>query len=636
MKSRHIHTLLALIFSILLFFFFAHTLYYCNNKYQSNTVQPIGGVLMLSEEDLNSDTPLFLSHQWACFPEALLTPKDFTTGNVPESRYFTLGSYANFSYGDTSHSPQGSTTYRLTVSLPESPSTYALYLPEIFSAYTLWLNDEEMWSQGNPSPRFYKDKIGSKMLAFTAGGTLHITIAVTNYSHIYSGMVYPPAFGHLSAVEKYNSIRILHSGISLTVILLSGLFSLFFACRLKHKNAGLFAILCGILFISSLYPILFSYGTFSAWPWYPLELFCLTAMYPLILLLQGKILKLSKKILCMETVFFLLSSLVALLFCLLFSENARFASFYSLFIFLFKASCSVILLAQACYAYRYSVAASPVLLVGTVLFACSLITDRIYSDYEPIYGGWFQEIGAFFLVISIACELSKEMTDAYRSRLLLREETHALTRQIEIQKTHYMELNDRIDESIRLRHDHRHHLQTLLSYLQQNKIEKSLEYLNQYVDSRERSERIMLCRHMLADALFQYYKARCNEDSIAFECLADLPADIPIADTDFSILFGNLLENAYEAASLVKSDAYIKIQLQSQKDKIIALIENNYEIEPVFHNNRLDSTKHAGAGIGTKSATLIVEKNKGVIEFDTQNHVFSVRLVLPFPAATDL
>lgn len=630
MKSRHILTIAVLIFSILLFFFFAHTLYYYNNKYQGSAVQPIGGVYMLSERDLSSDTPLFPAYQWVCFPGSLLTPDDFEAGNFPQGRYITLGSYANFSYGDTSRSPHGSATYRLTICLPNTPSAYALYLPEIFSAYTLWINNEKILSQGNPSPLSYKDNVGNKLVSFTAGGTIHITIAVSNFSHIYSGMVYPPAFGHASTVEKYVWTRLLYSGITLTVIFLSGLFSLFFSCRLKHKNAGLFTLLCLILFLSSLYPVLFSYGTFSVWPWYPLELLCLTAMYPLIALLQGRILKLPQKWVQKETVFLFLCSLTALLFSLLFNSSSWFASLYSQFIFFFKAACSILLLVQAYYAYRHFVTASPILLGGTLLFACSLISDRIYPDYEPIYGGWFQEIGAFFLVLSIACELWKDMTDAYRSRFLLQQETYALTRQIEIQKTHYRELNERIDETIRLRHDHRHHMQTLLSYLQQNKIDKSLEYLSQYVDFREQKGRIVFCRHMLADALFQYYKSRCDENSIIFECLADLPAELDIKDADFSILFGNLLENAYEAASLLESGAYIKIQMQCQKNNLVALIENNYKTEPILRNNRFDSTKHTGAGIGTKSATLIVQKNKGVIEFDTQNNVFYVRLLLPF------
>lgn len=130
------------------------------------------------------------------------------------------------------------------------------------------------------------------------------------------------------------------------------------------------------------------------------------------------------------------------------------------------------LLFQAYYSYQKESLTSPILLIGTVLFASSLTADRMYPSYEPIYGGWFQEIGTFLLVVSIGYELWQDLSKTYRAKLLLEEETHYLAKQIEIQKAHYQELTERIDESIRLRHDHRHHMQTVTTYLQNNEREK--------------------------------------------------------------------------------------------------------------------------------------------------------------------
>ena len=119
---------------------------------------------------------------------------------------------------------------------------------------------------------------------------------------------------------------------------------------------------------------------------------------------------------------------------------------------------------------------------------------------------------------------------------MLEEETHYLAKQIEIQKAHYQELTERIDESIRLRHDHRHHMQTVTTYLQNNEREKALEYLAQYAEQREQKGRIVLCRNMLADAILQYYQTLCKNNDVAFECLANLPQTLSIPHTDFSTL----------------------------------------------------------------------------------------------------
>lgn len=253
----------------------------------------------------------------------------------------------------------------------------------------------------------------------------------------------------------------------------------------------------------------------------------------------------------------------------------------------------------------------------------------MYPGYEPIYGGWFQEIGTFLLVVSIGYELWQDLSKTYRAKLLLEEETHYLAKQIEIQKAHYQELTERIDESIRLRHDHRHHMQTVTTYLQNNEREKALEYLAQYAEQREQKGRIVLCRNMLADAILQYYQTLCKNNDVAFECLANLPQTLSIPDTDFSILFGNLLENAWEAARQTPENAYIRIQIQPQKNNIVAMIENSCKKEPIQKANRFFSTKHSGMGIGTQSARLIVDKAKGVISFEPKDEIFVVRFVLP-------
>ncbi|MFR1029185.1 MAG: hypothetical protein ACLSD6_08380 [Clostridium sp.] len=122
------------------------------------------------------------------FPGKQYTPSDFNEKSVTGGTFLTLGSFGNFSLGSTSEASNGTATYRLTLSLPDTARTYSLYLPEIFSAYTLYLNEEKVCSQGNPDPAHYQDLIGNKEISFTASGTVHITIIVTNYSHIYSGI----------------------------------------------------------------------------------------------------------------------------------------------------------------------------------------------------------------------------------------------------------------------------------------------------------------------------------------------------------------------------------------------------------------------------------------------------------------
>ena len=171
MKPRYIKLFLALFLPFASFLLLAHFLFYYNNKYENNSVYPMGGVMFCSDADLSGDSVIFLAHQWNFFPGKQYTPSDFNEKKVTGGTFLTLGSFGNFSLGNTSEASNGTATYRLTLSLPNTARTYSLYLPEIFSAYTLYLNEEKVCSQGNPDPAHYQDLIGNKEISFTASGS---------------------------------------------------------------------------------------------------------------------------------------------------------------------------------------------------------------------------------------------------------------------------------------------------------------------------------------------------------------------------------------------------------------------------------------------------------------------------------
>lgn len=74
-----------------------------------------------------------------------------------------------------------------------------------------------------------------------------------------------------------------------------------------------------------------------------------------------------------------------------------------------------------------------------------------------------------------------------------------------------------------------------------------MDYLETYILTTMGQERAILCSNLVIDAILQYYKNLCDRQGIAFETKMELPPDLPVSDTELSILFGNLLENAWEA-----------------------------------------------------------------------------------------
>ena len=85
--------------------------------------------------------------------------------------------------------------YALTLDLPETPAQYGLELPEIYSAYRLYLNGNLELQVGEPDLKHYQPRTQNRMVTFTGSGLTTILLAVRDDS-ILQRLVYPPAWAH--------------------------------------------------------------------------------------------------------------------------------------------------------------------------------------------------------------------------------------------------------------------------------------------------------------------------------------------------------------------------------------------------------------------------------------------------------
>ena len=122
-------------------------LYQFNNKYSQDTIQAANGILALSEEELQKSPVRFLVSGWAFYPDALLTPEEIRDESH-YMRYLSIGAQTNFS-SPANPSPYGCGTYQMTFFLPERKEAYALEIPEVFSAYNLYLDHDLILQMGN-------------------------------------------------------------------------------------------------------------------------------------------------------------------------------------------------------------------------------------------------------------------------------------------------------------------------------------------------------------------------------------------------------------------------------------------------------------------------------------------------------
>ncbi|WP_455619315.1 GHKL domain-containing protein [Eisenbergiella sp.] len=615
------------------FFICLLLLYRYDNKYTAKGLQPVNGMLCLSEEDLAGRQLYFLTRQWQFYPDVLLTPEDFKE-KTPEIYmcYTTIGEYNNFSMNNPGRNIRGSATYRLLLSLPETPRTYTLALPEIFSSYSLYIGGELLSQLGNPDPDNYLACIGNRTVSFTASGVTELLLQVTNHTHFYSGLTYPTILGEPYAVSRLLNIRLLIALSALICTVLCGLLSLYFSLTAKQSITVIFALLCLCLAGYISYPLLYTYFTVGPQPWYMLELLCIYGMYLLIIILQrylpGKKPRLYSAMLLLLSLF----CAAVFLYCLFPPRQEVLHVIFSRVSFAVKILTALYLLWHAASTVYYGETDSWLLLTCTTIFAASLLADRLMPYYEPILGKWFTEYGGLILVGAMGYTLWKDFTLSYQFRLTFAEEKRQLTRQVAIQKAHYLELTEKIEESAKQRHDQRHHLRTLYSFLSAGETRKAMDYLETYILDTMGQERAVLCSNLVIDAILQYYKNLCTRKGITFETTMELPPTLPVSDTELSILFGNLLENAWEACCREKANQFIVIRGKCKKGKLYVQLENSCTSPPLIKKGKFISSKNGKYGLGTQSVQNVVSQYDGLVEFDHTEQIFRVSVILPLPA----
>ena len=173
-------------------------LYHWDNKYTAPGSQPINGILFLTEEELSAVPVHYLIRGWEFYPGVLLDPEGVSSWEGYR-RYLDIGGKGGMVHGCA--------TYRMTLMLPEEKQDYILELPEIFSSYRLYLNGKLLLQLGNPEPGSYCTGIASQMIPFDAGGRAELLLAVSDWSGVYSGLTYPPAFGRTQEVLQAREIR---------------------------------------------------------------------------------------------------------------------------------------------------------------------------------------------------------------------------------------------------------------------------------------------------------------------------------------------------------------------------------------------------------------------------------------------
>lgn len=125
-------------------------------------------------------------------------------------------------------------------------------------------------------------------------------------------------------------------------------------------------------------------------------------------------------------------------------------------------------------------------------------------------------------------------------------------------------------------------------------------------------------------AILSYFSEQARTFGITYSVSASIPKHISISETDLSILFGNLLENAIDACNAQSGeDKKIIVRVKTDDHSLCVTIDNTFSGSlDIDQERHFVSSKHEGLGLGTESIKSIAEKYGGVCQFEANNGMF--------------
>ncbi|EGT5419530.1 histidine kinase [Clostridioides difficile] len=407
-------------------------LYKYDNKYTYKSIRASNGILTIDNDTFTKGKLVFLIDDWEFYNHKIFKPNDFTEQDI-KPEYVFIGQYPDFSMRKGNQSPYGNATYRMRIKNEGEDKLLSLELPEIFSASEVWINGEIVSKLGDVGTEKYRPKIKNSVVSFIAKKDTEIIINVSNFSHYYSGLYYPPALGETKDISNMMFYRLLFYSIICFTTFAIAIFSLsvWFLSN-KSKLYLYFGCMCVFFAIHVSYPFVHLLGLPLVSFTYAVEDSSYFMVVLCIICINGSISKIEEDkvyrflILPLGITMSIISIVIPII---LLPYDMYFVNIYGKLIDIYKYIVFIyILMSSLVSIYKKTCSehiSSYILVSVNTVFGISILFDVVTSNrFEPIFTGWQTEYCGFIIVILFSLMMIN------RNRIIIKE-NEKLTRNLE-------------------------------------------------------------------------------------------------------------------------------------------------------------------------------------------------------------
>lgn len=256
------------------------------------------------------------------------------------------------------------------------------------------------------------------------------------------------------------------------------------------------------------------------------------------------------------------------------------------------------------------------------------IKDILYfeSNKRKIFIVTEQEIlGMNILIFYVYMKLADD--------LRLRRMAAVYEQQLELCERHQQERELSMLQLRDIKHNMKNNLISILAYAENKEYEKMTGFIEEIMgEGGMVIASISNSGNIVIDSLIGYWYVTAQNKRIIFKTDICIPMIMPFKGADLSLILGNLLENAVEAAEKVEENRYINVKMKFDKNNLLLFVDNSYKGKLLkTRDNRLKSTKSDAEnhGVGLASVYRAVAKYHGsVVIEDSEPGKFKIRIVL--------
>ena len=180
-------------------------------------------------------------------------------------------------------------------------------------------------------------------------------------------------------------------------------------------------------------------------------------------------------------------------------------------------------------------------------------------------------------------------------------------------------------------HDMRHHLNMLHGLLAAGNPQQAEEYIQRVQSDLAAITPKQYCENETVNLLCSSFAEKARQQNTELHIDVKFPKEITISDTELCALLSNGLENALRAVSeLPESRRQVELycDVNERLHKLLIEVKNPYQGQLVMQDG-MPVSNRPGHGLGCRSIRTIVRQYGGMCQFDTENHIFTLRILLP-------